>query len=128
MALYPPILPLRLKARTRLHRVQIMMPHNQRTRKAAFQLPQQGKQRGFLFRGAGVGGTALSVQPSFVADADGVAVVVQAVRTCLFQRAAAVYHAVARHVEVVADVAEATVADVVEAAVFEAQRHALRRG
>lgn len=70
----------------------------------------------------------LGIQPAFVADADGVAVVVAAVRACFFQRTAAVNHAVARHVEVVADVAEAAVEDVVKAAGLKAQRHALRRG
>ena len=71
---------------------------------------------------------AFCIQPSFVTDADGVAVVIEAMRTDFFQRTTAVYFAVARQIEMVADVAEATVADVVAAAILKAQGHALRRG
>lgn len=56
------------------------------------------------------------------------AVVIEAMRTDFFQRTTAVYFAVARQIEMVAYVAEATVADVVAAAILKAQRHALRRG
>lgn len=55
-------------------------------------------------------------------------VVIEAMRTCFFQRAAAVYFAVAGQIEMIADVAEATVTDVVAAAILKAQDHALRRG
>ena len=57
-----------------------------------------------------------------------VTVVIEAMRTCFFQRAAAVYFAVAGQIEMIADVAEATVTDVVAAAILKAQGHALRRG
>lgn len=56
------------------------------------------------------------------------AVVIEAMRTYFFQRAAAVYFAVAGQIEMIADVAEATVTDVVAAAILKAQGHALRRG
>ena len=65
---------------------------------------------------------------SFVTDADGVAVVIEAMRTYFFQRAAAVYFAVAGQIEMIADVTEAAVVDVVAAAILKAQGHALRRG
>ena len=53
---------------------------------------------------------------------------IEAMCTDFFQRTTAVYFAVARQIEMVAYVAEATVADVVAAAILKAQRHALRRG
>lgn len=56
------------------------------------------------------------------------AVVIEAMRTYFFQRATAVYFAVAGQIEMVADVAEAAVVDVVAAAILKAQGHALRRG
>ena len=65
---------------------------------------------------------------SFITDADRMTVVIEAMRTCFFQRAAAVYFAVAGQIEMIADVAEATVTDVVAAAILKAQGHALRRG
>ncbi len=104
------------------------MPHHECFGEHPFQFAQQGGERGFLRRCAGVGGAAVGIQPAFVADAYGVAVVVQAVCADAFQRTSAVNGAVARQVEVVADVAEAAVADVVAAAIVKAQAHALRRG
>lgn len=125
---HPSILPLRLEAGAGLHGVQVVVAHNQRTGEEAFQLSQEGEERCFLRRCAGVGGSALGIQSSFVADADGVAVVSSAVRPRFFQRAAAVDFAVEGQVEVVADVAEAAVPDVVTAALLKTQAHALRRG
>jgi hypothetical protein len=54
--------------------------------------------------------------------------VIEAMRTYFFQRAAAVYFAVAGQIEMIADVTEAAVVDVVAAAILKAQGHALRRG
>lgn len=53
---------------------------------------------------------------------------IEAMRTYFFQRAAAVYFAVAGQIEMIADVTEAAVVDVVAAAILKAQGHALRRG
>lgn len=103
------------------------MPHYERLRKHLFQFAQQGGEGGFLFRCAGVGRAMVAVQSSFVADAYGVAVVVQAMGADAFRRTSAVDGAVACQVEVIADVAEAAVADVVAAAVVKAQADALRR-
>ena len=69
-----------------------------------------------------------SIQSSFITDADRMAVVIEAMRTYFFQRAAAVYFAVAGQIEMIADVTEAAVVDVVAAAILKAQGHALRRG
>ncbi len=105
-----------------------MMPYNQCPWEDSSQLSEQGKQRGFLLQGAGVGGTAFGIQSAFVADAYGVPVVPLAMRSDFFRRTAPVDFTVARHVEVIADVAEATAADVLAAAILKAQAHALRRG
>ena len=104
------------------------MPYNQRTWKDVFQLAQKGQQRSLLLQRAGVGRSVFSIQPSFVTDADGVPVVIEAMRTDFFRRTATVNFTITSHVEVVADVAEAAVTDVVPAAIFKAQAHALRRG
>ena len=53
---------------------------------------------------------------------------IQAMRTNFFRRAASVDFTVTSHVEMVTDVTEAAVANVIAAAIFEAQAHALRRG
>lgn len=97
------------------------MPHNQRLRKLPLQAAEQGKQRRFLLRRAGVGRAVEGIQSAFVADAHGVPVVVQAVGAHPFQRPAVVDGAVTGQVEVVADVAETPVADVVAAAIVKAQ-------
>ena len=55
----------------------------------------------------------LIVIHAFITDADRMAVVIEAMHTYFFQRAAAVYFAVAGQIEMIADVAEAAVVDVV---------------
>ena len=118
----------RIEAGTVFPGCQIAMAHDQGFGETFLQLADQSQQRGFLFRGAGVARTARSVQPAFVADADGVAVVILAVRPHLFQRTAPVDLAVAGEVEVVADVAETAVTDVVTAAGLKAKALPLRGG
>lgn len=104
------------------------MSHNQRLRKVSSQLAQQCQQRTFLLQCACVGRLSLGSESPFVADADGMAVVPPAMRPDLFQRTAAVDFTVTRHVEVIAYVAPATMADVVPAAIFKAQDHTLGCG
>ena len=70
---------------------------------------QQGVQGGFLRCGAGVLGTALGVETSFVADADGVLVVVAGMGAGEVLVAGLIYLAVALNVVVVAGEAEAAV-------------------
>ena len=53
---------------------------------------------------------------------------IEAMRTNFFRWAATVNLTVTSHVEMVADVTEAAVANVVAVAILEAQVHALRRG
>lgn len=123
-----PIFPHCIKARTRLHRIQIVMPHYQRLRKVLLQLPQQGKHGRLLLLRACVCGLPLRGQSALIADTYGVAIVTPAMRSNLFQRTAAVNFSVARHVEMVTDVLESPMPDVVAAAILKAQSHALRRG
>ena len=70
---------------------------------------EQGVQSGFLRCGAGVLGTALGVETSFVADADGVLVVVAGMGAGEVLVAGLIYLAVALYVVVVAGEAEAAV-------------------
>ena len=53
---------------------------------------------------------------------------IEAMRSDFFRWAATVNLTVTSYVEVIADVTEAAVANVIAAAIFEAQAHALRRG
>ena len=95
-----------------------MVTHDEGLRKEAAQLAEQGQQGGALGQGARVFGVTLGIQSAFVADADGVSVVVEAVSAGLFQRSPVVDFSVAGDVEVVADVTESAVADVVLPAGF----------
>jgi hypothetical protein len=70
----------------------------------------------------------VAVQSSFVADTYRMSVVTLAMRTDFVQRTSAMNFSVACQVEVIADVAEVAVEDVVVAAIFKAQAHALGRG
>ena len=72
-----------------------------------FQLPQKVQEGAFLRVGARVGRAAMLVQPAFVADADAVVVPPRGMGADAVDRAAHVHLAVAREVEVVADVGKA---------------------
>ena len=104
------------------------MAHNLRFRKENLQIPEKIHESLFLFCRHGIARLALLIKTSFITDADRMAVVIKAMRTYFFQRAAAVYFAVAGQIEMIADVTEAAVVDVVAAAILKAQGHALRRG
>lgn len=97
------------------------MPHDEGSGQDRPQLAQQCTEGGFLFQGPCIHGHALGGQSPFIAHAYGMAVVVPAVRPRFLHRAAAVDFAVARDVEMVADVTEAPVADMVAAAGLEIQ-------
>ena len=112
------IFPRCIEARAGFPRVQVSVAYDERARKHPFQFLQQCLQGYLLTYGAGVLGTAFTVQAAFVTHADAVAVVVQAVRPYPLQRPAVVHHPVARDVEVVANVTEAAVTDVVLAALL----------
>lgn len=105
-----------------------MVPHNQCVWKDPFQLSQQCQQRSLLFQRAGIGRTTCGIQSPFIADADGVAVVMEAMCTDFLQRATAVNLAVTGDVEMIPDILEPAVTDVVSPAIFKAQAHALGRG
>ena len=104
------------------------MPHDERLWKHPLQFAQQRHEARLLFQCPRILRLSLAVQPAFVADAYAMPVVVPAVGSHLFQRPSAVYLAVARQVEVVADVAEAPVPDVVAAALFKVKALPLAGG
>jgi len=79
----------------------------------------QLRQGCLLGRRAGVCREAFAVQPPFVADADAVTVVAEAMRPLQGERPAGVGLAVACDVVVVADVAEMPAIDMVPAAILE---------
>ena len=79
-------------------------------------------------QGARIGRLTGSGKPAFVADTQGVAVMIPAMSSDTFVRSSAVNFTVTCHVEVIADIIEATVPDVVPPTIVKAQAHALRRG
>lgn len=99
--------------------VQVAVSHGEGGRELPAQLLQQLRQGGLLWRRAGVCRVAFAVQPSFVADADAVAVMAEAMRPLEGERPTGMYPAVACDVVVVADVAEAPAGDMVPAAILE---------
>ena len=74
----------------------------------ATQLAQQVEQRATLGVGTGIGGLAVLVEATLVADADALVVPAGGVRPDLVHRAAAVQRAVAGDVEMVTDIGEAS--------------------
>ena len=78
-ASHVPILPLRMKARTRLARIERMMRHDDRPWIPPFELPHQREQRALLLLRPCVRRLALGVQATLVAHPDAMPVVVQAV-------------------------------------------------
>lgn len=105
-----------------------MMPYNQRTWKDAFQLSEKSQQRGFLLQCASVSRLISGIQPALITDADGVPIVIEAMRPDFLRRTTPVNLTVAGHIEMITDVTETAVPNVVAAAILKAQAHALRRG
>lgn len=85
------------------------------------QFAEQRQHGGFLFQCPCVHGDATGRQSSLIADADGMPVVVLAMCTDLLQRTATMDFTIARDVEMITDVTEATVVDVVVAAGLKVQ-------
>lgn len=104
------------------------MPYNDCFRQDGPQLPEQRQHGGFLFQRPRICGYAIGRQPSFIADADGMPVMVFAMRTDFLQRMATVNPTIARDIEMVTDVIETTVMDMVIAAAFKVQVPPLRGG
>ena len=119
--LQPLIFLHRIKARTFLLRIQIPVSYDECFREDGTQLPEQCRYGRFLFRCPCIRGYAAGRQASFIADADGMAVVVLAMRSCLFYRSATVDPAIARDVKMVTDIVETAVPDMVMAAGLEIQ-------
>jgi len=103
--------------------VQVAVSYGESCREVAAQLLQQLREGSLLGRRA-----AFAVQSPFVADADAVAVVTEAVRPLQRERPAGMYPAVACDVVMVADVAEVPAVDMVPAAILERVRLPAARG
>lgn len=108
--------------------IQIAVAHGEGCREPAFQLLQQSGEGGFLGRCACVSRASAVVQSAFVADADAVAVMAEAVCALGRERPAGMYPTVACDVIVVAYVPEVPETDVVPAAVLERVRLPAARG
>ena len=107
---------------------QIPMPHNLRFRKENLQIPEKVNESRFLLSCHGVARFALLIEPSLIADADRMPVMVLAMRSHLFQRSSAVNLSVTGDIEMISYVREAPVADVVPAASLKIQPPPLRGG
>ena len=108
--------------------VQVAVSYGESCREVAAQLLQQLREGSLLGRRASVSREAFAVQSPFVADADAVAVVTEAVRPLQGERPAGMYPAVACDVVMVADVAEVPAVDMVPAAILERVRLPAARG
>ena len=117
-----------IKTRTRLHGIQVMMPHYQRFGEQEAQLAQQCQHTSLLHQSTRIGRCAVRRESALIADADRMPVVVLAMRSHLFQRSSAVNLSVAGDIEMVSYVREAPVADVVLAAGLKIQPPPLRGG
>ena len=82
---------------------ELAMPHDLGIGIVDLQGAEQGDEGCTLGRSAGVGRTALSIQSAFIADADGVGIIVAGVHTHLFFCASLIDLAIALNVIVVAD-------------------------
>ena len=108
--------------------VQVAVSYGESCREVAAQLLQQLREGSLLGRRASVCREAFAVQSPFVADADAVAVVTEAVRPLQRERPAGLYPAGAGGVVIVADVAEVAAGDMVPAAILERVRLPAARG
>ena len=117
-----------VERRTGLLGVQVAVSYGESCREVAAQLLQQLREGSLLGRRASGSREAFAVQSPFVADADAVAVVTEAVRPLQGERPAGMYPAVACDVVMVADVAEVPAVDMVPAAILERVRLPAARG
>ena len=89
-------------------RVQVVVPYNGHCGEVLMQFGQQSHQGGFLYKSARVAGMPHSVQPTFVANADGVCVVSFAMCSYSGQRSPYPNGAIYGDVIVVSDAVEAS--------------------
>ena len=87
-----------------------MMPHYQCFGEQEAQLAQQCQHASLLYQSTRIGRCAVRREPTFIADADRMPVVVPAMRSHLFQGASAVNLSVAGDIEMISYVREAPVA------------------
>ena len=98
-----PVLGNSIKTRTGLHRIQVMMPHNQGFRETGVHTLHQLTQGFHLLLRARVRRTALRVKAAFIADADAVSVMSCTVGTHLVEPASRLYSSIPADDEMVAN-------------------------
>lgn len=127
ISLYLQILFYRIKAWTSFHGIQIMMSHNQCFRKLSFQLSQQSKQSPFLLQCARILRLSVRIQSAFITSTYRVGIVIPAMCPDLFKRSSPVDFSVPCDIEMIPDVAEPTMADMVQTTGFRRKGFPLRR-
>jgi len=114
ISLYLQIFFHRIKAWTSFHGIQIMMSHNQCFRKLSSQLSQQSKQSPFLLQCARILRLSVRIQSTFITNTYRVGVMIPAMCPDLFKRSSSVDFSVPCDIEMIPDVAEPTMADMVQ--------------
>ncbi len=127
ISLYLQILFHRIKAWTSFHGIQIMMSHNQCFRKLSSQLSQQSKQSPFLLQCARILRLSVRIQSAFITSTYRVGIVIPAMCPDLFKRSSSVDFSVPCDIEMIPDVAEPTMADMVQTTGFRRKGFPLRR-
>ena len=117
----------RIKAWTSFHGIQIMMSYNQRFRKLSFQLSQQSKQSPFLLQCARILRLFVRIQSTFITSTYRMGIMIPAMCPDLFKRSSSVDFSVPCDIEMVPDVAEPTMADMVQTTGFRRKGFPLRR-
>ena len=97
-----------IEAGTGLEGIEVVMTEDDGTGETLLELSEKAEKGLALLWGAGVGGLTVDIEATFVADADGVAIVTPTVGSGLLKRTAGMTGAVATDVVVIADVAESS--------------------
>jgi len=105
-----------------------MMPHYQCLWNNSPQFAKQRQHSPFLFHSPRILGYTVSRQPTFIAYANGVSIVILAMRPDLFYRSATVNITIARNIEMVTNVLEPPVMNMFIVASLEIQVPPLRGG
>lgn len=127
ISLYLQILFHRIKAWTSFHGIKIMMSHNQHFRKLSFQLSQQSKQSPFLLQCARIFRLSVRIQSTFITNTYRMGIMIPAMCPDLFKRSSPVDFSVPCDIEMIPDVAEPTMADMVQTTGFRRKGFPLRR-
>ena len=127
ISLYLQIFFHRIKAWTSFHGIQIMMSHNQHFWKLPSQLSQQSKQSPFLLQCARILRLSVRIQSAFITNTYRMGIMIPAMCPDLFKRSSSVDFSVLCDIEMIPDVAEPTMADMVQTTGFRRKGFPLRR-